>query len=85
MLAHRRATPIARAAVALLACAGAALLAPTLPSGAAAASGDLSWYYADDSPSGAIDGIDVAARGPGGSMYAAFHSELVQRRMLVAV
>jgi len=73
MLAFRRIASLSRAAVALLACGLAALLPLALPMGAHAASGDLSWYYADDSPTGAIDGVDAAARGPGGSMHASIH------------
>lgn len=72
ILGHRRATPLIRVTLALLACGLAALLPAALPAGALAASGDLVWSYTDDSPSHRFDYISAAVPGPNGSMYAAF-------------
>jgi hypothetical protein len=58
--------------VLLLAIGPAVLLALALPAGASAASGHLSWYYAEDAPNHALDAITSAVPGPNGSMYADF-------------
>jgi hypothetical protein len=73
MVTHRRTAPLVRLAlVLLLVCGVAGLLALALPAGALAASGSLSWYYAQDAPNHALDAITRAAPGPNGSMYADF-------------
>ena len=72
MLSHRRTARLVRLMlVLLLVCGLAGLLALARPAGASAASGHLEWWYTEDSPSHALDGITAAAPGPGGSLYAA--------------
>jgi hypothetical protein len=73
MHAYRRAVPSARLTIALLLGLGLVLLLPaTLPAGALAASGSLSWRFAAGSPAHTLDAITVAACGPNGSLYAGF-------------
>ncbi|MCX6373662.1 MAG: hypothetical protein NTX16_11410 [Actinobacteria bacterium] len=72
MLTHRRTVSLVHLTlVLLLACGVAGLLALAGPADASTASGQLSWWYTEDSPTHALDGINAAAPGPGGSMYAA--------------
>ena len=72
MFTHRRSVSLVHLTlVLLLACGLAGSLALAGPADASAASGQISWWYTEDSPTHALDGINVAAPGPGGSMYAA--------------
>lgn len=72
MFTHRSSVSLVHLTlVLLLACRLAGLLALAGPADASAASGHLSWWYTEDSPTHALDGINAAAPGPGGSMYAA--------------
>lgn len=67
MLVRRR-PPALRRSLPILASA-IALLLLVLPQVASAASGDLVWTYSEDSPSHALDGVNMAAPGPNGSLY----------------
>jgi hypothetical protein len=72
MFTHRRSVSLVHLTLfLLLVCGLAGSLALAGPADASAASGHLSWWYTEDSPNHALDGINAAAPGPGGSMYAA--------------
>ena len=72
MITHRRTASLIRLTlVLLLVCGVAGLVALARPADASAASGHLDWWYTEDSPHHALDGIGPAAAGPDGSLYAA--------------
>ena len=67
---RRTGAALAAPAAALLACALAVLVLAVAPA-AHAASGDLSWYYTDDSATHLLDGASAAAPAPAGTVYVA--------------